>query len=61
VWKLSEPAILAPARTLDRVLFALRRPLELPVKARDDGRIQRSELISLGASIADRISRALPL
>jgi hypothetical protein len=61
VWKLSEPAILAPARTLDRVLFALRRPLELPVKARDDGRIQRSELISLGASVADRISRLLPL
>ncbi|MEK6326845.1 MAG: FAD-dependent oxidoreductase [Actinomycetota bacterium] len=61
VWRLSEPAILAPARTLDRLLFALRRPLELPVRARDDGRIHRSELISLGASAVERISRLLPL
>jgi uncharacterized protein with NAD-binding domain and iron-sulfur cluster len=61
VWRLSEPAILTPARTLDRVLFALRRPPELPVKASDDGRIHRSELISLGASVAGRISRLLPI
>jgi hypothetical protein len=61
VWKLGEPALFAPARTLDRLLFALHRPPELPVRATEDGRIQRSELISLGASVVERISRMLPL
>jgi uncharacterized protein with NAD-binding domain and iron-sulfur cluster len=61
VWKLDEPAVFAPARTLDRLLFALHRPPELPVRAREDGRIQRSELTSLGASVAGRISRLWPL
>jgi uncharacterized protein with NAD-binding domain and iron-sulfur cluster len=59
VWPLSEPEIFAPARALDRVLFALRRPSELPVKAKEDGRIERSELVSLGASVAGHISRLL--
>ncbi len=68
VWRLSEPAILAPARTLDRLLFALHRPPVLAVRAAEDGRIERSdlvslgsELVSLGASVAGRISRLLPL
>ena len=59
VWRLSEPEIFAPARALDRVLFALRRPQELPFKAKEDGRIERSELVSLGASVAGLISRLL--
>jgi len=59
VWPLSEPEIFAPARALDRVLFALRQPPHLPIKAKEDGRIERSELVSLGASVAGRISRLL--
>jgi uncharacterized protein with NAD-binding domain and iron-sulfur cluster len=59
VWSLSEPEIFAPARAFDRILFALRRPPERPVSFREDGRIERSELFSLGASIADRLSRLL--
>ncbi len=59
VWSLSQPEIFAPARALDRILFALRRPPELPVSATDDGRIERSGLVSLGASLAGRISRLL--
>jgi uncharacterized protein with NAD-binding domain and iron-sulfur cluster len=59
VWPLSQPEVFAPARALDRVLFALRRPPELPVTLSDDGRIERSGLVSLGASLAGRISRLL--
>jgi uncharacterized protein with NAD-binding domain and iron-sulfur cluster len=59
VWSLSEPEIFAPARALDRVLHALRRPPELSVSAKEDGRIERSELVSLGASVVGRISRLL--
>lgn len=66
VWRLSEPAIFAPARALDRALFALHQPAQLPVSAKEDGRIERSELVSLGAelaslgaSVAGRISRLL--
>jgi uncharacterized protein with NAD-binding domain and iron-sulfur cluster len=59
VWPLSEPDIFAPARALDHVLFRLRQPHHLPIKAKEDGRIERSELVSLGASVAGRISRLL--
>jgi hypothetical protein len=59
VWPLSQPEIFAPARALDRILFALRRPPELPVTLSDDGRIERSVLASVGASLAGRISRLL--
>jgi len=64
VWSLSEPAMFAPARALDRALFALHQPPQLAVRAKEDGRIERSdlvslgsELVSLGASVARRISR----
>jgi uncharacterized protein with NAD-binding domain and iron-sulfur cluster len=59
VWPLREPLAFAPARALDRVLFALRRPSQPPVRFREDGSVERSELFSLGASIADRLSRLL--
>jgi uncharacterized protein with NAD-binding domain and iron-sulfur cluster len=59
VWPLSEPDVFAPARALDRLLFALRRPPEPPVTAERDGRIERSDLASLGASVIGRISRLL--
>jgi uncharacterized protein with NAD-binding domain and iron-sulfur cluster len=59
VWPLSEPEVFAPARALDRILFALHRPPELPVSFKEDGRIERSELVSLGASVVRQISRLL--
>jgi hypothetical protein len=66
VWALAEPAMFAPARALDRALFALHQPPRQAVRAKEDGRIERSELVSLGselvslgASIAGRISRLL--
>jgi uncharacterized protein with NAD-binding domain and iron-sulfur cluster len=59
VWSLAEPEIFAPARLLDRVLFALRRPPEPSVRLKEDGRIERSELASLGASVVGQISRLL--
>jgi uncharacterized protein with NAD-binding domain and iron-sulfur cluster len=57
VWPLSEPEVFAPARALDRLLFALRRPPEPPLTAERDGRLETSELASLGASLVGRISR----
>ena len=59
VWPFAEPEIFAPARGLDRLLFALHRPPELPVSANEDGLIERSDLVSLGASVVGRISRLL--
>jgi uncharacterized protein with NAD-binding domain and iron-sulfur cluster len=59
VWPLSEAEIFAPARALDRLLFAFHRPPELTVIADAEGRISRSDLVSLGASIVGRLSRLL--
>jgi hypothetical protein len=59
VWPLEEPDILAPARLLDRVLFALRRPPEQGLSFKEDGRVERSELVSLGASVVGQLSRLL--
>ena len=59
VWPLSEPEIFAPARALDRLLFALHRPPELTVRANEDGQIERSDFVSLGASVVGQISRLL--
>jgi uncharacterized protein with NAD-binding domain and iron-sulfur cluster len=59
VWPLREPALFSTARVLDRILFALRRPSQPPLSFREDGSISRSELFSLGASVAERISRLL--
>jgi hypothetical protein len=40
-------------------LFALHRSPELPASADENGRISRSELTSLGASVVGHISRLL--
>jgi uncharacterized protein with NAD-binding domain and iron-sulfur cluster len=40
VWKLREPALFAPARLLDRVRWALRRPVKPPVRVSPDGRLE---------------------
>ena len=59
VWPLAEPEIFAPARALDRLLFALHRPPELTFRANEDGQIERSDFVSLGASVVGQISRLL--
>ena len=56
VWKLSEPAIFAPARAFDRVLFALHRPPAQQFRV-VDGRVQGSVAAMTGASVAERVSR----
>jgi uncharacterized protein with NAD-binding domain and iron-sulfur cluster len=56
VWKLTEPAIFAPARALDRALFALRRPPAQQFRV-VDGRIEAGAVASLGASVVERASR----
>ena len=58
VWKLTEPAIFAPARALDRALFALRRPPAQQFRV-VDGRIEAGAVASLGASVVERASRLL--
>jgi uncharacterized protein with NAD-binding domain and iron-sulfur cluster len=56
VWKLGEPAIFAPARALDRLLFALHRPPQQQIRV-VDGRVEASDFASVGASVAERVSR----
>jgi hypothetical protein len=56
IWKLSEPAIFATARALDRVLFALHRPPAQQFRV-IDGRVQGSAAAMTGASVAERVSR----
>ena len=56
VWELSEPAIFAPARALDRVLFALGRPPREQVRV-VDGRVEATGIASAGASVAGWLGR----
>ena len=58
LWELTEPAIFAPARALDHVLFALRRPPAQQFRV-VDGRIEASAVASVGASAVERASRIL--
>ena len=68
VWPLSEPMMFAPARAIDRVLYAMRRPPAQLVELRDD-RVELAplgplgeplhDLLSLGASAGRRIARLL--
>src|SRR6185436_1745485 len=52
----SDPAIFAPARALDRVLFGLGRPPREQVRV-VDGRLKATGLASAGASVAGWLDR----
>ena len=66
VWHYSEPAVFAPARALDRVLYAMRQPPRQLVELRGD-RVEIAalgplgeplhDLVSLGAGAGRRIAR----
>jgi uncharacterized protein with NAD-binding domain and iron-sulfur cluster len=58
IWHYREPAIFAPARALDRVLYGLHRPPAQPVSM-EDGELRVSAPMSLGSSLAGRLSRWL--
>jgi uncharacterized protein with NAD-binding domain and iron-sulfur cluster len=56
LWRLSEPALFAPARALDRLLFSLRRPPPQQLRV-VDGRIEASAFASVGASAVEQVAR----
>jgi uncharacterized protein with NAD-binding domain and iron-sulfur cluster len=56
IWPLEEPAIFAPARAIDRLLFKLGRPPSQLVRIRD-GRVDASPLLSASAPVAERLAR----
>jgi uncharacterized protein with NAD-binding domain and iron-sulfur cluster len=56
VWPLEEPALFAPARAIDRVLFELGRPPRQLVRIRD-GQVDASPLLSVSAPVAQRLAR----
>jgi uncharacterized protein with NAD-binding domain and iron-sulfur cluster len=55
VWRLEEPAIFAPARAFDRVLFELGRPPRQTVRI-VDGRVEASPLLRTTAPVAERLA-----
>jgi uncharacterized protein with NAD-binding domain and iron-sulfur cluster len=56
VWPLEEPALFAPARAIDRLLFELGRPPRQLVRIRD-GQVDASPLLSVSAPVAERLGR----
>jgi hypothetical protein len=54
VWPLREPALFAPARAIDRLLFKLGRPPRQQLRLAD-GRVRGPRLLELGGSVAERI------
>jgi uncharacterized protein with NAD-binding domain and iron-sulfur cluster len=56
IWPLEEPAIFAPARAIDRLLFKLGRPPSQLVRIRD-GRVDASPILSATAPVAERLAR----
>jgi uncharacterized protein with NAD-binding domain and iron-sulfur cluster len=57
VWKLQEPSVFGPARTLDRILWRLgRRAPRPPVQVSEEGTLQRRGV--LGGLLARRVGRA---
>jgi uncharacterized protein with NAD-binding domain and iron-sulfur cluster len=56
VWRLSEPALFAPARAIDRVLFKLGRPPRQQLRM-TDGRVKGPRLLELGGSVFERLQR----
>jgi hypothetical protein len=55
VWPLEEPAIFAPAKAIDRLLFKLGRPPSQLVRIRD-GRVEASPILSASAPVAERLA-----
>jgi uncharacterized protein with NAD-binding domain and iron-sulfur cluster len=53
IWPLREPALFAPARALDRVLFRLRRPPRQQLRM-EDGQVKGPRLLELAGSLAER-------
>jgi uncharacterized protein with NAD-binding domain and iron-sulfur cluster len=56
VWPLEEPALFAPARAFDRVLFELGRPPAQTVRL-VDGRVEASRLLRVSSGVAERMER----
>jgi uncharacterized protein with NAD-binding domain and iron-sulfur cluster len=56
VWPLEEPALFAPARALDRVLFQLGRPPAQTVRL-VDGHVEAPRLLRVAGGAAERVRR----
>jgi hypothetical protein len=54
VWKLREPAMFAPFRALDRVLFKLGRPARQRIRYRDD-RVEAARPLAWAGQLAQRV------
>ena len=48
LWKLHEPAVLAPFRALDRLLWLLRLPVRPPIRVTRTGRLEPADPIADG-------------
>ena len=56
VWPLKEPAMFAPARAFDRVLFELGRPPAQTVRL-VDGHVEASRLLRATSTVAERVAK----
>jgi hypothetical protein len=56
-WPLREPALFAPARAIDKVLFRLGRPPRQQLRLAD-GRVKGPRLLELGGSLFERLRGA---
>jgi uncharacterized protein with NAD-binding domain and iron-sulfur cluster len=56
VWPLQEPALFAPARAFDRVLFELGRPPAQTVRLAEGG-VEASRMVRLSGGVAGRMAR----
>jgi uncharacterized protein with NAD-binding domain and iron-sulfur cluster len=54
LWKLREPAMFAPFRALDKVLFKLGRPARPRIRFRD-GRVEAARPLAFAGQVAQRI------
>jgi uncharacterized protein with NAD-binding domain and iron-sulfur cluster len=54
VWRLREPALFAPARAIDKLLFRLGRPPRQQLRL-VDGRVKAPRLLELGGSLLQRV------
>jgi uncharacterized protein with NAD-binding domain and iron-sulfur cluster len=59
-WPLREPAVLGPARTLDKLRWRLfHRPARAPLKVTDDGGVKASGLLARGALAVGGVNRRI--